>query len=216
MFAAQSLARGQVEGGEWFIQQQQLGLARDGAREGHALLLSAGKFSRPARRQAIQAEPPQHFLHPRVLLRGAHAVQAVGDVAGHGQMREQRIVLGHKSEPATLRGHHIFPAGKPGLISADNLPGIGYFQSGEAAEQGGFAGSRWAEQHGHPNPGNFQRFGADDRAGPKLLGKIRTQEGFHGRLRWHLSPNQSAAKAMPLEIPANVHARVSSPDNTNE
>ncbi len=96
--AAHRLAELEVERRERLVEQEHLRPGRDGAGEGHALLLSAGKLRwTPGavvrhldQRQRLVDRPVDLVLRPSL-----HA-QAEAHVLGDGHVREQRIVLEHR------------------------------------------------------------------------------------------------------------------------
>ena len=129
-----------VKGGKRFVQKQHLGFVHDGPRQGHALLLAARHFPDPARAEPRQ---PHHVKHPVHLARHLGPVRArpalqkaIGDVVGHAQVREKRIVLEHHVHRALVgrnvgdlfpvqidlaRGWHLEPRQHPqrgGLATA--------------------------------------------------------------------------------------------------
>lgn len=55
-FGAQSFAQGIVERREWFVEQEEFGTAGEDAREGHSLLLPAGKLVRIAVRETVDSQ----------------------------------------------------------------------------------------------------------------------------------------------------------------
>ena len=94
-----------VERAERFIQQQQLGLLCQRARQSHALALAAGQLVRLALPQLRHLHQFQHLLHSIADFAGGHAIllEAEGDVLRHAHVREQRIALEHHVHRALVR-----------------------------------------------------------------------------------------------------------------
>nr|WP_052292524.1 hypothetical protein [Laribacter hongkongensis] len=140
---AQLAADGGIQRRQRFIQQQ--GLRAEGQRPGqcHSLLLAAGHLARQAVDVRRQADQLQHFQRGLASCRLGHAahLQAVGDVFGHGQVREQGVVLEHHADFALVHRH----VGEIALAKAD-VAGVSGQQAGRQAQQGGFARAAGADQ----------------------------------------------------------------------
>jgi hypothetical protein len=102
---AHLLAQLRVQVGQRLVHQADLGLRHQRAAQRHPLLLAARELRRLAIEQGGQAEqfgrlgqPLRHFGGRRL----AHR-EAEGDVVGHAQVREQRIVLEHHRDVALGR-----------------------------------------------------------------------------------------------------------------
>ncbi|MCY1234030.1 hypothetical protein D9M72_465980 [compost metagenome] len=137
------LAQFQVERGERFVQQQHIRARRQGAGQGHPLLLAAGEFGGTAAGQVFHLHQGQHLLDPArdgVALQSLH-LQAEGDILGHAHVREERIVLEHGIDPA-LVGRELVHA-----LAAD-LDGAGgdLLEAGDGTQQGGLAAARRAKE----------------------------------------------------------------------
>src|SRR5262245_12499641 len=97
-----------VEVGERLVQQENGWLADDGARQGHALALAAGKLARLAveqRADTQQRSRPFHFL-PVQLLGDILGFQRKSDVLVNGEMRVESVALENHGDPA-LAGREI-------------------------------------------------------------------------------------------------------------
>ena len=96
-----------------FIQQQQLGLVDDGARQGHALLLAARHFIGAARAITGQAHgfqrPVNRAGDRRTRQPWPLLAQAIGDIVKHAQMRKQRIMLKHHVDRAAIGRQIVDP-----------------------------------------------------------------------------------------------------------
>jgi len=105
--AAQLLADLGIESAEGLIEEQYLGLVRERAGDGDALLLAAGELRGQALVHALESDEPQELAAPRMAGAGAHATHAQGklNVVGDRHMTEERVVLKHEADVALLRGN---------------------------------------------------------------------------------------------------------------
>ncbi len=104
-FDLHGLAQAGVECGEGFVQEQDLGLADDGAGEGDALLLAAGKLGRFAVLQSSQRNEIQGVFDAVFNLRlgeAAHA-EAEGDVFIDAHVGEEGVGLENLVDVALVR-----------------------------------------------------------------------------------------------------------------
>jgi len=139
------LADALVERGERLVEQQQARLARQAARQRHALLLSAGERVRAAPGVGAHLHQLKHLVDAGRDRRARHArpqlAQAEGDVARHRHVREQRVGLEHHVGRTTVRGHR----GEIPAVEQD-APATRRLQAGNHAQQGGLAAARAAQQ----------------------------------------------------------------------
>ncbi len=77
----------------------------------------------------------------RRALRLALHPQSERDVVEHGHVLEQRIVLEYETDPPLP-----YRAPRHVLAAEQNLAVIGKFETGDGAQQRGFAGTGWPEQ----------------------------------------------------------------------
>ena len=90
--------------------------------------------------------------------------QAKGDIAGHGQMGEQSVVLEHHADAPSLRRHGY--AGSTHDLAVQGDRSAQYrFKAGNAAQNGGFAAAAGAEQAG-------DRPGFDMKTHPLQYGRV--------------------------------------------
>ena len=91
------LAQLLVQRAQRLVQQQQLRLLGQAARQRHALLLAARQLVRLALGELAQLHQLEHGLDALgdLVLGQAVAPQAEGDVVPHAQVREQRVALEH-------------------------------------------------------------------------------------------------------------------------
>ncbi len=93
-----------VQGAEGLVQHEDAGARRQHAGQGHALLLAAGELGRVALSEAAQPEALQLLGHQSLPLGPRHlAPDARGNVVGHGEVREQHVVLEQERRLALLR-----------------------------------------------------------------------------------------------------------------
>src|SRR5437588_8491062 len=125
-------------------------------------------------------------------------------------MREQAILLWHKSHVTGLRRKaDLFRAVEPALLSKSNGTGIGPLDSGNAAQQGRFAGAGWPEHDGHAGFRRSKIFNLDTRAGFELAAESCGERSAHDRDRARpsrTSLSQRARKAMRAETAASAQA----------
>ncbi|MCY1291882.1 hypothetical protein D9M70_410860 [compost metagenome] len=132
-----------VEVGEGFVEQQQLRLRRQRTGQGHALLLAAGQLVGVAARQCAELDQLQQLAGDALPV--GMLADAEGDVVGHGQVREQRIVLEHHADPPLLRRQGEAGAGDD-LAAELDLALVHRLETGDGAQRGGLAAAGGAEQ----------------------------------------------------------------------
>src|SRR5690606_29944406 len=100
-----------VESRQRLVEEQQVGLANQGAGQGDPLRLSTREITWFASLQSTQpqmGEPPSGTV-ARLLPGKAAGTQAEGDVLEHGEMREEEVVLEDDADVAFLRGNEHVP-----------------------------------------------------------------------------------------------------------
>ena len=152
----QALAQVGVEAGERLVEQQQLRLRRQRARQRHALLLAAGELMRRTPRRMRQADALQHLLHARFALGARQMADAEGNVVAHVQVREQGVVLEHHADAARLGLDMRVRIGQHAAVHAHAACGQP-FEPGHRAQQRGLAAARRADQHADLAFGQRQR-----------------------------------------------------------
>ena len=133
---AQFLADLGIDGGEWFVKQKDIGFGREGAGDGDALPLAAGKLMRVALQESLQFQQRGQFRHTRLIWLAVpfFDLQTESDVSGDGHVAEERVILEDKPDVALADGDIV------DLRAAnENATAFGCFQSGDEAEDGGFA-----------------------------------------------------------------------------
>ena len=86
-------AQRQIQRGERLVEKQQRGVGGQRAPQRHPLPLAAGELARVAPRQRLEPEARQDLGRARVPLGARPVAKAEGDIAGHGEVREQREAL---------------------------------------------------------------------------------------------------------------------------
>ncbi len=104
-FEAHVDAKRGVKIGQRLVKQEAFGIAHDGAADGNALALAAGKLARLAVEIFGEIERGGGLGHFRFDLGLGHAghFQAEGNVAAHAHVRIERIGLEHHGEAALRR-----------------------------------------------------------------------------------------------------------------
>ena len=136
---AHACAQRWVQRGEGFVQQQQLRVRRQRARQCHALLLSAGNLPGVAIGEVIQLErrqPMPRRVGQETTRRIAPArAKAERHVLAHGEMGKQRVVLKQIAHPTRRGGQADVLVGiEPGLAMHRDAALIGRDQSGDGAQ----------------------------------------------------------------------------------
>ena len=142
-FYLHGLAQSFVQRAQRFIQQQQLGLAHQGARQRHALALAAGELIGGAALQPFEPHRGQHGLDRAAQrrLRQLQLAQAIGDIVEDIEMRKDRVGLEHHVGGPQMRRHAVH-----GLAIDDDGAAVRRLEAGDHPQQGGLAAAGWAEQ----------------------------------------------------------------------
>ena len=138
-------AKLRVEGGERFIEEQDVGLEHEGAGEGHALALASGDLGGGAPAETLEPHRGERLLDPRPDLRlgpGAQS-QAEGHVLEDREVREERVALENRVH-RTKVGLHQSDVG----AGDRDPPGVGLVEPGDEPQQCGLAAARGPEE-GH-------------------------------------------------------------------
>ncbi len=139
-----------VEGGERLVEEQQARLGGQGAGQGDALGLAAGEGAGPV--GGVVGEPdtlePGGGAGSGVRLGDAAGAEAEGDVLQRGQVGEQEIVLEDDGDGAVFGADEHVGGGVVERFAVEvDAAAVDRQEPGEAAEQGGLAGTVGAE-HG--------------------------------------------------------------------
>lgn len=142
----QPFAQVHVQVGKRLVEQQQVRLWGERARQRDALLLAAGELVRVAPLQAVEPDEREGLRHPFAPLRRVQVAQPEGDVAPHVQVRKQRVVLkDHANAPRLRRQVDTVGADEP---PAERDAALGdALQPRDRAQQRRLAAARRADQH---------------------------------------------------------------------
>jgi hypothetical protein len=143
--AAEAVAEGVVEGAEWFVQEEDIGLTGEGAGEGDALLLAATEGRRTAVFEAFQVKEGEELGDAAAPV--AAPGQAEGDVAGDVEVVEESELLDDVADVAGL-GRDV-DAGigvEDGAGVEDDAAGVGAEEAGDELEGEALAGAGVAEE----------------------------------------------------------------------
>ena len=132
-----------------FIGQEQFRLVDEGAGDGHALLLAAGKFGRPVLHAVLETNPGEQVASARPGLADGSAGHArrQTDIFERIEFRQQMIRLKNETDAVVAEKRQLTP-GECGEI----LPGkmdftrVGRVESADEMEQRAFAGTGRAAQ----------------------------------------------------------------------
>ena len=167
-----------IEGGKRFVQEQNLGLANNGPREGDALALSTGQLRRLAVLHALQrghGHGPlglfadglgRHFFH----------AQPESDVLAHGEMREEGVALENLVDVA-LVGRVVGNV----MPTDENLTAARLLEAADEAQAGRLAAT------GRPEEGHELTLGdveADVIEGEKVTESLGDIADFDHGLHW--------------------------------
>ena len=155
-----------VEVAEGFVEEEALGADGEGAGEGYALLLAAGKLIGAAVLEMIHLDEGEGFGDALValgVLDFANA-QAEGDIFGDGHMGPEGVALEDHAGVTAVGGHEGDIFG----IEEDSAGGWER-EAGDHAEEGGFAAAGGAQEEEEVAGGNFERNGIDSGGGPPCL-----------------------------------------------
>jgi len=124
------------------VEQDELWIRRERARERDALLLAAGELVRVAVAEAAEVDEREHDRHARAPLA---ARQAEADVLGDRQVREERVILEDHAHAAALGRH---PRGAVGddAVADPHLALVRGLEAGDEAQERRLAAAGGAEQ----------------------------------------------------------------------
>jgi len=144
-FASQPFAQRHVQVGEGLVEQQHLGLGRQGTSQGHALLLPAGELMRMAVGHVGQAHDVQHLVYSA--LRVSVTMQTEAYVARHREVGKQGVVLEHHADAALLGGQHLPRRAQQPIPQHDAAARDG-LEARQGPQHRGLAATRGAQQAG--------------------------------------------------------------------
>ncbi len=166
-FGPHAGAQDRVEIAEGFIHQEELRLANDGAAQRYALLLPARELTGALVQVLGDAQPLRHLAHAPIRVGFAHAAhpQVQADVAVDAHVGIQGVVLkGHRHVAGFgLRRRHV-------LVAKEDPARGGRLEPRQDAQRGGFAATRWTQEHGELPVGELQVEGLQSDLLPEVLG----------------------------------------------
>ena len=179
--------QGGVEVRERLVEEQHAGFGGEGTGQRHPLLLPPGERAGQPVAQALEADHGERPVHPR---RPGPAGQAVGDVRGHGHVREQGPVLEHHADLASLGRHPDRVARQHAPAGADHA-GVGPLEPGDRAQQRGLAAPARSEEGDDLAGADLQVDVHEDgvvaeglgQAGHTDRGRMRVSQGLRARHR---------------------------------
>ena len=161
------------------VEQEDLRVPHDGPAERDPLPLAAGELRGPAVQERCQLERLGGLRHASVPLglRGAPHCERETDVLANTEVRIERVVLEDHRDVAVL-GRQVVDAHAVDL----DVPRAGLLEPGDAAERGGLAASRRAEEHEELAGRDVERERVERRGvRPEPLGELAEGDGGHGR-----------------------------------
>ncbi|EGE55388.1 hypothetical protein RHECNPAF_930033 [Rhizobium etli CNPAF512] len=164
-----------VEIGERFIEQQHVGLADQGARQRHALLLAAGKLGRPPAHQIADLDEGGDLVDLLADLGGRHTLylQRKADVFGDRHVRVERIGLEDNADIAGLARQ----VGDIAVAEEDASAGRPV-NAADRKKRRRFAAAGRTEQRQHLAVADFELHILDDLGGAEALREI-VEEDAH-------------------------------------
>ncbi len=159
-----------------FIEQEHRWGAHQRPGDRDPLLLATGQLTRLARQQILDADAGGRSagLLRRVVLADARIAQREGDVACHGQMWVQGVVLEHHG--------HVTVAGRGArdVATVDSHGStVSRLESSRDPQGGGLSAAGRADQHGQRPVRQHQIESVDDRCAPVGLGDAAQFDGRH-------------------------------------
>ena len=156
-----------IERGQRLIEQEDVGLKHQRARQGDALALAAGELRGAAGFLAGEADQFQGFAHAAIDLCGAMTLETELHVAARGEVRKQGVILEHGADVALIRLALI-----DDLAVEQDVAGGGLLEAGDQAQRGGLAASGRAQQGEETAPRNGERDVTDRLLAGKVLHQL--------------------------------------------
>ncbi len=166
-FEAHLFAQFGIERGQRLIEQQDVGLKHQRARQGDALAFAAGKLRGAAGFLAGEADQLQGFAHAAIDLGGAVALEAELYVGARGEVREEGVILEHCADVALIRLALI-----DDFAVEQDVAGSGLLEAGDEAQCGSLAASRRAQQGEEAAARNSERDVTDRLLAGKVLHQL--------------------------------------------
>ncbi len=134
-----------VERAERLVEEQDLRLGCESSGERHPLSLPAGELGRVAVSERLELDEAKEHVDPfaDLRLRPLAHPEPEGDVVAHGHVLERCVVLEHEADVPLLRRE------RGGVAARErDRPGVGPFEPGDDAEEGGLARAARPEESG--------------------------------------------------------------------
>ncbi|MNV23777.1 hypothetical protein D3C71_1148110 [compost metagenome] len=169
-----------VQAGEGLVQQDGVRPPRQGAHQGHTLLLAARQHMRPGVGPVGQMHGVQPFQGRAAALGARPVLEPEGDVVGDAEVRKQGVVLEHQSDAARLWRGRARGVGQQPALGVDGSS-VHRLQPGDHPQQRALAAARGAEQGGDAAGVQVQVNAVDGEAGAETpRGAAHGHGGGHG------------------------------------
>jgi hypothetical protein len=134
-----------IEGGEGFVEAEDLRVEGEGAAEGDTLGFTAGETLGETVEQMCKPKPGSEFVDAFGNAGGGPAADIEGEaeMLADGQVGEEGAVLGNETDPAGSRGF----VGDVAAIDAD-MAGLNGAEAADGFKEGGLAGTGAAHECG--------------------------------------------------------------------
>jgi hypothetical protein len=170
-----------VEGGEGFVEAEDLGVEGEGAAEGDALGFTAGEAEGETVEEVGESEPGSEFVDAfGDAWPGPTAdVEGEAEVLPDGEVGEEGTVLGDEPDATGSRGF----VGDVATVDAD-MAGLDGAEAADGFEDGGLSGTGAAHEGGVTAAGDAAG-DVGEAEGPDLKGDVfEFDHGFRGNVGW--------------------------------
>src|SRR5580704_176652 len=191
-----------VEIGQRLVEQKDPRIAHHRAPDRDALTLAPGELARIALKQATNAQHAGNAGHAVLDLLLGHSTrpQTERNVAEHGHVRIERVVLEHHGDIAVARAHVV-----DDLAADFDLPSVGVLKPGDGAQKGALATSGWPDQHREFPVRDVEIYPADGVNRSVALVKGANSNVRHGR-RFSSSPDRAEGESA-YQMALDQHAK---------
>jgi hypothetical protein len=143
-----------VEVAQGLLEEEDAGVADDGASQRHSLTLSARQLARLTVQKALDLEQARHLRHARLALGPRHPAhpQVIADVVTRREVRKDRVVLEDHGDVPMLGRHLRHPLG----VKVDVSPRR-HLEPRDHPERGGLAAAAGADQRHELALANLER-----------------------------------------------------------
>ena len=143
-----------VESRERLVEEEEPRLPGQSPGKRHPLPLASRKLRGKARPEPVQRKEREKRAHPIFTFRSGGSRQAIRDVPGDREMREERVLLKEEAEAAVLRRQVNTSGGvEPRDVAEGDKPVVGPVEPRDAAQKRRFARARRSEDHGNETAG---------------------------------------------------------------